>query len=206
MSKVSEPEGTAGLYSGRPVRAGVDGDLAGRRMTLEEFLALPEGTPCQLMGGEVVMMTPAPTPYHQIVSRRLEFALLRFVEERELGQVFYAPLDVVLSEGDVLQPDLLFVARERESIIGPERVEGAPDLVVEILSPGTAYDDLRRKYRIYERSGVCEYWIVDPVAKRVEVFRNENGTFRLVSAGEDLETVASTLLEGFAVEVTSLFA
>jgi Uma2 family endonuclease len=114
-------------------------------------------------------------------------------------------LDVVLSDGDVLQPDLLFIARERESIIGPARVEGAPDLVVEILSPGTAYDDLRRKYRIYERSGVREYWIVDPMAKRVEVFRNENGVFRLFSAGEGPEKVSSALLDGFVVEVAPLF-
>ncbi|MBP7864520.1 MAG: Uma2 family endonuclease [Acidobacteria bacterium] len=166
MSRVSEPEGAAGRYACRPAGTGPAEGLNGRRMALDEFLALPEGTPGQLLGGEVVM-TPAPTPYHQVVSRRLEFALLRFVEDNGSGQVFDSPLDVFLSDGDVLQPDLLFIARERESIIGPARVEGAPDLVVEILSPGSAYDDLRRKYRIY--AGRTRFQALISISSREEV-------------------------------------
>ncbi len=106
-------------------------------------------------------MTPAPNPYHQEVLRDLSFQILLFLEKNKLGHLYYAPLDVYFSEIDVYQPDIVFIRKGREEIIGDSKVEGVPDLIIEILSPSTAYYDLRNKYKTYESSGVTEYWIVE---------------------------------------------
>src|SRR6266542_2906772 len=140
-----------------------------KRYTYEDYEKLPEGAPYQLIGGELVM-TPSPVPYHQSVSRKIEFELIKFVEEKKLGEVFDAPIDVYLSETETYQPDIIFISKDRLRIIGEKKIEAAPDLVIEILSPSTAYYDLKHKRRIYESSGVREYWIVDPMEKSVEVY------------------------------------
>ncbi len=132
-----------------------------RIYTYADYEKLPEGAPYQLIGGDLVK-EPSPVPYHQILSRRIEFELVKFVEERALGEVLYAPMDVYLSDTEVYQPDILFISKERMSIIGEKKIEAAPDLVIEILSPSSAYYDLRHKKNVYETSGVKEYWVVDP--------------------------------------------
>jgi len=175
-----------------------------RRYTYEDYAKLPEGAPYQLIGGELVM-TPSPVPYHQIVSRRIEFELLKFVEERRLGEVIYAPIDVYLSETETYQPDIIFISKERLNIIGEKKIEGAPDLVIEILSESTAYYDLRHKKRVYEASGVREYWIVDPMEKGIEVYENMNGEFKVFSKAIEKGRVNSKLLQGFGVELERVF-
>lgn len=173
--------------------------------TYKDYAALPEGAPYQLIGGELVL-TPAPGTYHQVVSMKLEFEMARYVLERNLGLVLYAPVDVYLGETDTYQPDLIFISRERMHIIEPARINGAPDLVVEILSPATAYYDLRKKFRVYERCGVREYWVVDPEEKVIEVFALKEGKFVLVQRAEGTGEVSSGVIEGFTVSVESIFS
>jgi Uma2 family endonuclease len=98
-------------------------------------------------------------------------SLQSFVSERNLGEVFYAPVDVVFGEHDIVQPDLLFVRRENAGIVGQQAVEGTPDLIIEILSPGSLHLDRHRKRALYERVGVPEFWLVDPANRAIEVFR-----------------------------------
>ena len=115
--------------------------------------------------------TPAPTVHHQRVSRRLERALLRLLEDPGHGEVFHAPIGVEFPEtGEGVQPDLLFVTRERGGIVAEDWIRGAPDLVVEILSPATADRDRGLKRDLYQRQGVGAYWIVDPEEDAVEVW------------------------------------
>ncbi|MCL4537323.1 MAG: Uma2 family endonuclease [Nitrospirae bacterium] len=175
-----------------------------KQYTYEDYEKLPEGAPYQLIGGELIM-TPSPVPYHQIISRRIEFELLKFVEDRKLGEVIDAPIDVYLSETETYQPDIIFISNERINIIGEKKIEAAPDLVIEILSESTAYYDLKHKKRVYEKSGVKEYWIVDPMEKSIEVYENVNGEFKIYSQAMEKGRVNSKLLEGFSVELEKVF-
>jgi len=172
--------------------------------TYADYARLPEGAPYQLIGGQLIM-TPSPIPYHQEISRKLEFKMLAFVEDQGLGHVYDAPLDVYFSDSDVYQPDIIFIRKEREEIIGKTKIEGAPDIIIEILSPSTAYYDLRKKYRVYEQSGVSEYWIVDPELKRIEVYENKGKKFNIYMEAEGEGKISSKVLEGFSVELDAVF-
>jgi Uma2 family endonuclease len=140
------------------------------KFTYADYKLLPEEKRCELIGGEF-FMSPAPKPYHQIVSANLYRKLQNFFSELKLGLVLFAPVDVVLSEEDVVQPDLLFIEQSRLGIMQDECIQGAPDLVVEILSPATSERDRAIKKKLYGKYGVREYWIVDPEAKTVEVLQ-----------------------------------
>lgn len=175
------------------------------RKTYADYAALDEGAPYQFIDGELVI-SPSPTHYHQTTLLNLVLMLQRFVVENSLGEVYVAPFDVKLSETEVYQPDLLFVSAERLTIIGEQQVNGAPDLVVEVLSPATGYYDLTKKRRVYEVSGVKEYWIVDPTERAVEVLENVDGTYQTVAKIYQKGRAASRLLEGFDVDLERLFA
>jgi len=175
------------------------------RYTYADYEKLPEGSPYQLIGGELIM-TPAPIPYHQIVKNNIQFEMSVFVRDKNLGIVLDAPIDVYLSATETYQPDIIFISKERLNIIGEKKIEGAPDIVIEILSPSTAYYDLRHKKRVYEKSGVKEYWIVDPMEKSLELFENLNNEFKLFSKAQNKGLVKSKLLEGFSVETEKVFA
>jgi Uma2 family endonuclease len=172
--------------------------------TYEDYAKLPEGAPYQLIGGELIM-SPSPVPYHQIISGRIEFELMRFVMERNLGVVIDAPMDVYLSDTETYQPDIIFISKERLHIIGEKKIEGAPDLVIEVLSESTAYYDLRHKKNVYERTGVKEYWIVDPIEKSIEVYENTSEGFRLFMRVVEKGRINSRLLEGFSVNLEKVF-
>ena len=140
------------------------------------------------------------------ISARLGWRLMRFVEEGDLGKVFPAPCDVVLSNTDVVQPDLLFVSREREHIlVGGDNVQGAPDLVVEILSPSTAGRDRTLKRSLYARHGVGEYWLVDPDDETVTVMALGEGGFETAAVYRKGQTLTSSTLPGFAVGLDEIF-
>jgi Uma2 family endonuclease len=142
---------------------------AARRWTYAEFARLPDdGNRYEVIGGEL-HVTPAPTTLHQKIVTRIARRLEEFAELHGLGEVFVGPVDVLFAEGDYLEPDLVFVRRERLDVVSDRGLEGAPDLVVEVLSPTTASRDRRLKRERYAHFGVPEYWIVDPVAKRIEV-------------------------------------
>ena len=140
--------------------------------TWEDVLRMPDdGNRYEFIGGRLYV-TPAPAIRHQRISKRLQAALMRVLEVAGYGEVFDAPCLVAIpGTGDRVQPDLLFVSDERREIIGEKQVLGAPDLVVEILSPSTAHRDRGTKLDLYARSGVRQYWIVDPVEDVVDVWR-----------------------------------
>lgn len=172
--------------------------------TYEDYERLPEGALYQLIGGELIV-TPSPIPYHQDILRKIGFKLVAFIEERGLGKVYYTPLDVYFSETDTYQPDIIFISKERLNIIGEKKIEGPPDLVIEILSPQTAYYDLRTKKDTYEKAGVKEYWIVDPIQKAVEIFLNKGGSFEAVSAVRGEDKIRSELLKGLSISLKEVF-
>lgn len=140
--------------------------------TWEDVLRMPDdGNRYEFIGGRLYM-TPAPVIRHQRISGRLHSALLRVLEHPGHGEVFYAPVLVEFpGTGDRVQPDILFVSHERRGIIAEKAVLGAPDLVVEILSPSTAHRDRGIKLDLYARCGVREYWIVDPTEDVVDAWR-----------------------------------
>lgn len=178
------------------------------KFTYEDYKSLPESETkrYELLEGELAMI-PSPTPYHQDILRNLLRSLDEHVRNRKLGKVYAAPLDVVLSEQNVVQPDLLFIARERTEIIAEEAVRGAPDLVVEVLSPATAQRDRTYKRTLYARHGVREYWLVDPQSKIIEVLKlGRRGYERagLYSAKKG-QALASPLLPGLAIPLRELF-
>jgi Uma2 family endonuclease len=114
-------------------------------------------------------------------------------------------LDVLLSDGDVYQPDIIFISSDRLEIIGKKKIEGSPDIVIEILSSGTAYFDLRIKYRAYEEYGVREYWIVDPELKKIEVYENQNEKFKIYSEAEEKGNVSSKVLDKLSISLDEIF-
>lgn len=173
--------------------------------TYEDYAKLPEGLPYQLIGGKLIM-TPAPSTYHQEISKRLEYLLYEYAElKQKLGKVFYAPIDVYFEEEETYQPDIIFISNDRIGIIKKEKIEGAPDIIIEILSPSTAYYDLVHKKDVYAKHGVKEYWIVDPIEKWVESYKNENGKFILIGRGQKDESINSAVLIGFKVKLDAIF-
>ncbi len=138
-------------------------------------------------------------------ARKLVMKLSTFIAEKELGEIYFAPLDVYLSETDTYQPDIIFISKERLSIIGEKMIEGPPDLVIEVLSPATAYYDLRIKKDAYEKYGVKEYWIIDPLQKAIEVFVNREGGFEPLSAAKGDGEVRSEILTGLRTGVNDIF-
>ncbi len=171
---------------------------------LERYLELPEGAPYQLIGGELIM-TPSPSTNHQRVSRDLEEKMVRYVEENGLGEVLYASIDVYLDEENVFQPDLVYISKKRASIVTDKGIEGAPDLVVEILFPTTAYYDLRAKFDLYEKKGVQEYWIVDPIQRRCEIYELEKGKYVKTADVTEKGNVSSKVLKGFEISLEEMF-
>jgi Uma2 family endonuclease len=141
-----------------------------------DYLALPDEPRCELLYGRLPVM-PASTVRHQLVVVDVVRLLHEFASQRG-GYAVVSPVDVVLAEHSIVQPDVIYVSRERAGILR-QRVEGAPDLVVEILSPGTARRDLGEKLRLYAEFGVAEYWIIDPVLETFEFLENTPGGFRV---------------------------
>lgn len=146
------------------------------RTLMEVFKRLPEGTLIQLIENQLVM-TPAPLLRHQRLLNKINFELLKVVAKNRLGEVFVAPLDVYLDDTNAYQPDIIFISKDNKGIIHDDGLHGAPDLVIELLSPSTARYDLQEKKYVYERSGVLEYWIVDPANKEVEGYFLEDGCY-----------------------------
>jgi Uma2 family endonuclease len=145
--------------------------------TYDDYRMLPEdGKRYELMEGEL-FVSPAPVPRHQTVSRRLQFALMEALEKPGLAQIFNAPIDLVLANTTAVQPDLVIVGAERTSIITHRALEGVPDVVVEILSPGSLDRDQHIKLKLYERFGIPEYWVVDPEYGSLVVHRCEEGSY-----------------------------
>jgi Uma2 family endonuclease len=174
------------------------------KYTHADLLVMPDdGKRREIMEGELFVI-PSPLNIHQKILFNLTLALGKFLELYPLGELRFAPMDVILSEHDVLEPDLLFVLKEHQSIV-TDWVRGAPDLVVEILSAATEARDRGPKMKAYARFGVREYWIVDPVAQVVEVYRLATEGFELSRVSAKDDTLETPLLPGFLLPVGSLF-
>ena len=172
------------------------------KLTYEDYASLPDDERCELIDGELMPM-PSPTALHQTLLKKLALGFM-VLESRGLGTMFFAPLDVILSNFDVVQPDLIFVSNARAYII-QDYIRGAPDLLVEILSPSTERRDRIVKRELYARHGVPEYWMIDPYAKTITVLLlGANGyyTHAVFGAGD---TLTSPTLPGFALDVSLIF-
>lgn len=179
------------------------------RFTYEDYKSLPESMEkrYELLDGDLLVV-PAPTTRHQLVSGNLEFILRGFVRAQGLGTVLSSPVDVVFGRGadrEVVQPDILFIRRVRAAIIAPAEIQGAPDLVVEVLSPGTEERDRGYKRHLYGRHGVREYWIVDPQAQTIEVIRAAGAEFELALTCHLDETLRSPLFPGLEILMVEVF-
>lgn len=173
-----------------------------KRLSVNYYKILPEGAPYQLIEGELIM-TPAPNPGHQIISANIFEKIRQFA--KHFGITLYSPVDVYLDDENAFQPDIVFISKERQEIIKKDGIYGPPDLVIEILSPSTAHYDLKEKFRVYERSGVREYWIVEPEMNSVEIYSNEKEHFSLIAKAEGEGEVDSVLLKGFKLTLKEVF-
>ena len=175
--------------------------------TYEDYLNIPGDDRYELINGEFILVS-APNESHQAFEIGLGARMFIFAQERGLGRVYTAPFEVILTDPEginIIQPDIIFVSREREHIITSANIQGAPDLLVEILSPSTGRRDRTTKRDLYARHGVKEYWIADPDAQTVSVMLLENGEYETVGEYGAGDTLTSPTLEGFSVSLEKIF-
>jgi Uma2 family endonuclease len=192
----------AGTDRTSPPRSGV-------KLTYDDFLQFPDdGNRHELIDGEHYV-TPSPNPRHQRILGKLHLAVGNYLEEHSVGEVFFAPLDVVISNFDVVEPDLLYMSRERAAqVLVPEHVRGVPELVVEVGSKSTRKRDETIKRELYQRAGITEYWVVDPRREVIRVYRNTADGFGLPHElrRESGDTLTTTLLPGLEISLEAVFS
>jgi Uma2 family endonuclease len=181
---------------------------SGRKLTYRDFLKFPDdGRRHELIDGKHYV-TAAPNMWHQRLSMRLTKALLDYLESHPVGELFAAPFDVVMTNIDVVEPDLLLVTNDQADQLNLKNLRGAPSLVIEMTSPSTSRLDRRLKRDLYARRGVREYWMVDHEAASIAVFRHAaDGGFPLVDAllASDSAALTTPLLPGFSLPLPALF-
>lgn len=177
-------------------------DAAKIRMTAQEFFELPEtNTPTELIEGELIL-SPSPIPVHQRIIGLIYLLLTKLIPN---GEVFFAPIDVYFDEDNIPQPDVVWVSENGNCTIGEKRLISAPDLIVEVFSHGTVRTDKKKKFRLYQKYGVREYWMVDPVEQYIEVWQHDGERFILIDVFDSDDTFASPVLNGQEVEVKAIF-
>ena len=175
-------------------------------LTVENYKILPETGPrYQLIEGDLYM-APAPNRYHQDISRNLEYILLDYLHEHPIGKLYHAPFDLYLDDYNVFQPDILVVLNDRRSILTDAGAEGAPDFVVEILSPKTARLDRDNKRRVYATSGVRELWIIAPETRTIEVYLLPVDPATPVAIYDADAVFESALFPGLQFDARKIFA
>jgi Uma2 family endonuclease len=178
------------------------------KLTYDDFLLFPDdGKRHELIDGEHYV-TPSPNTRHQRALGRLHFMIAAWLEEHPAGEVFFAPFDVVFTRFDVVEPDLLYISHERApGILTEQHVTGAPELVVEIASKGTRKRDETIKKQLYERSGVVEYWVVDPALAVVRMYRRgDRGFGRAIELSKECGDVLETpVLPGLRMPLADVF-
>ena len=186
----------------------MDPSSSGLKLTYDDFVLFPDdGRRHEIIDGEHYA-TPSPNRKHQKVSGNLFLVIGKWLEEHPVGQLYYAPFDVVFSKFDVVEPDLLYMSNERASeVLTQANVQGAPEIVIEIGSPGTRKRDETIKRRLYERAGVSEYWVVDPELDVVRVYRRGTEGFdRAVElTAESGDILTSPLLPGLPLPLARIF-
>ncbi len=175
------------------------------RYNYNDYLLLPEDKRHEILDGEIYVV-PAPKTKHQRVSRDLVYALLRHVREHDLGEILPAPFDVVLSDENVVQPDIIFVRKERAHLIDEANLKGPPDLAVEILSPATRSKDAELKRKIYSGFGIREYWLVDPDAETVEILLWSETGYIAGGTRTKSDTLTSPLLPDLRLPLSEIFS
>jgi Uma2 family endonuclease len=174
------------------------------RWTYERYLReTAEGEYFAVIGGQR-LMAPSPNRLHQVVLINLAGRLKEFARQNHIGTVMIAPFDVRFSDDEFVQPDLLLVAKEHAERLTDSGVMGAPDLVVEIVSPGSVRADRLTKRALYAKHNVPEYWIISPTEYTVEILSLEEGQYELAGLYENEETLASPLLAGLSIKVNTL--
>ncbi len=176
------------------------------KLTYADYARTPEGERWELLNGELFISSAAPNMSHQSVQSNLGIRLGNFVNDDRLGWVFFSVTDVVLSDHDTVQPDLVFVSRERRNIITDANIQGSPDLVVEILSPSTASHDWRDKFDLYALHEIREYWLVSPELETIWVFLLVEGVFEEMGIYGENDTLISPTLEGFSLDANEVFS
>ena len=174
------------------------------KFTYRDYLHTPDDRRYELVDGDLIL-TPAPRRDHQTAQGNLGTALLTFVRDRQLGVVYFAPRDVVLSDHDVVQPDLMFISNQRLHIDTENEVWGAPDLVVEVLSPSTSDRDRTYKRALYARHGVKEYWMVDPDEMSVVVLLLADHGYELSASYGIGDALTAPTLPGFSISLDQIF-
>jgi Uma2 family endonuclease len=173
-------------------------------LTVHDYMAMPQGPPySQLVEGELIM-SPSPHWRHQKISRNIERIIDRHLEQTNLGELFHAPMDVILNVSNVYQPDVLFFFHKGKARLGKRCIEGAPEFVVEILSESTIQSD-ERKVKIYAQSGVNELWFVDPEARQVIVFDLPKSADQPQATYSGKETFASQTFPGLLFSCSDIF-
>lgn len=176
-----------------------------KRISYAEYRALPEdGNRYEVIGGEL-LMTAAPFLNHQRVSKNLQFLLETYIRTNNWGELFNAPVEVYLGEEEFLQPDLVCISQARLGMLRDKNIHGAPDLVVEILSPSTARYDRVLKMNAYAKHQVEHYWIIDPDARTLEAFELEKGAYRLIAARSEEETFQPSLFPNLTIALSELW-
>ncbi|MCR4293732.1 MAG: Uma2 family endonuclease [Candidatus Kuenenia sp.] len=174
------------------------------KYTYDDYAAMDDDKRYELIEGELYMV-PAPGFRHQTISRDLGIVLWKFVRDNNLGTVLYAPFDVVLSETDVVQPDIIFVSKERMGLMTEKNLRGAPDLAIEILSSSTKERDKLVKKRLYMEYGVREFWIVDPDKKTVEIMVLKGTGYETDAVYFFDDELYSPLLKDFRLNLKEVF-
>lgn len=175
-------------------------------MTYDEYCLLPDdGKQYQVIEGEL-FVSPAPRTTHQGIIVNLMTLLHTHVKAHNLGKVYVAPTDVLLSLTTVVQPDILFIRRENMGIITELNIQGPPDLCIEVLSPSTESVDRERKMTVYARYGVQEYWIINPMRQMVSIYIRDGSIFALKVEATGNDTITSDVVTGFQTSAQFIFA
>jgi Uma2 family endonuclease len=174
-------------------------------LTVEDYRLLPESGPrYQLIEGELIM-APAPNRYHQDISLNIILLLGNYLEKHPIGRLYEAPFDVYFDQSNAHQPDIIFVSKANYSILTDAGAEGAPDFIVEILSAKTAYLDKKPKRQVYARSGVKEFWMVDPDTKLIHVYFLQENANQPAATYSEKDTFTSPHFPGLKISGKKIF-
>ena len=175
-------------------------------LTYEDYMTFPDndGIRKEIIEGDL-FMTPAPSIQHQRILRKLSIILDNYVDMNRLGEILFAPCDIIFSDINVVQPDLIFVSRDNYQIRTELNIQGAPDLLVEILSASTKDSDRIFKKHIYEKFHVKEYWIIDPGEETIEIWALKNRKYHLFCKANKKVSLKSMILSGLRIDLASIF-
>jgi len=174
------------------------------RLNYDDYCLLPNnGKRYEIVDGEL-FVTLSPLQRHQLVLANLLYFLTGFVKKHDLGKVYPAPFAVVFSEHDVVEPDIIYVSKARASVVTEKNIQGAPDLVVEVLSDSTARIDRTTKLKLYARYGVAEYWVIDPEVYSAEIYRLVPGGYELAAQLDSNQSLRCPLFPGFSLPLNKL--